>query len=152
MAREVLQPQRHRRQRQIVQRAILKPFRANVQVVPVADDGGVGNRAASEPRASQLGQRRAARQQTPHPGRVAEQLVERERDEIGMPSRKIERIGRCECRGVEEHIPALRLCLGNPVEGMLYPREIRLGGKGEELMTAGARLSKQGGQRVGVNI
>src|SRR5690349_15598377 len=100
----------HRWQGQVVDRAILEASFVRQQVMPAtALHGRDTDRAASEPGPAQLPKRRFARQQAADPGWVAEDFVERQCYEIGMPAAQIEPVGRREGRSIEQHIPAALL-------------------------------------------
>ena len=65
-------------------------------IVPPANHG------RSQPGRAPRGGRRAQ----PIAGRVAEHLVPGDRDEVGLPARQVEPVGRHEGRGVQQHVPA----------------------------------------------
>ena len=83
-----------------------------------------------------------ARDQTADAGRVAENLVEGLRYEIGPPAAEVQPIGGRECGGVEQHVPAVLLCERNPVERMLHARKVRLRRIGEQSVATARRPRK----------
>ena len=87
--------------------AVLEVGRAGRRLVPLALDEGGDDRAAGEPGPLELGERLAARDQAADAGRLAEHLVERERDEVRVPAGEVEPVGRHERGGVEQHVPAV---------------------------------------------
>ena len=99
-----------------------KPGFARRQHVPLSLHGGEVHRAAGEPRAAQAGQRVVADQQTADAGRIAEHLVERDRDEVRPHHAQIEAVGRHERRRVEQHVPAARVRRLDEAQRMLDAR------------------------------
>ena len=102
-------------------------------VVLALDERG-HDRAAGEPRSLELGERVAAREQAADAGRPAEHLVERERDEVRMPDAQVEPVGRDVGGGVEQHVPAVRVGLLDPLQRVLDAGEVRLGRVGEQVV------------------
>ncbi len=78
-----------------------------------------------------------ARDQGAYAGGVAEHLVERETDEVGAPPTEVEPVGGDERRRVQQHIPALRVRLRDPLQRVLHTGEVRLRRIGEKMMRAG---------------
>ena len=96
-----------RGQVEVVDGAVLEVRRAGRGLVPLALDEGGDDRAAGEPGPLELGERVAAREQAADAGRLAEHLVEGERDEVGVPAGEVEPVGRHVGGGVEQHVPAV---------------------------------------------
>ena len=65
----------------------------------------------------------AAGHQRADAGRVAEDLVERERDEIRFEPAQVERVGGREGGRVQQHIPAMGVGALDPFERMLDTEE-----------------------------
>ena len=97
---------------------------------------------------SQLGERLAAGEQAADAGRLAEHLVEGERDEVRVPAGQVEPVGRHERGGVEQHVPAVRVRLLDPVERVLDAGEVRLGRVGEEVVVLAADLGQVARQQL----
>ena len=72
-------------------------------------------------------------------GRVAEHLVEGDRDEVGLPGREVEPTRRHERGAVEQHVPAPLLRRRDPLERVLDAGEVRLRGIGEQVVAAPGR-------------
>ncbi len=121
------------RQREEVQRSVLEPGLPVRHRVPVALDAHGGDRAAGEPRPVQPGQRLLTGEEAADSGRIAEQLVQRDRDEVRLPLAEVEPVRRHERRTVHQHVPAGRLCSRNPLERVLDAREVRLRRVGEQV-------------------
>jgi len=99
----------------------------------------------------QLAQGLAPGDQRSHPGGIAENLVEGQRDEIGMGLAQIETVGGRERRRVEQHVPAERLRPPDPGQIVLDAGEVRLGRVGEQVGRVGAGLAQQIGEPALVN-
>ena len=111
-----------------------KPGGARREVVPVvALHRGQRDGAAGEPRPAQPGQRLPAGDQAAAPRRVAEELVEGDRDEVGADRRGVQGIGRREGGAVEQDVPAELVRLGDPLERVLGAAEVGLRRIREEL-------------------
>ncbi len=108
-ALNVTQPNLHRRQRQIVQGAVLKAFSAGMQEVAVALYRRHRDRAAGEPGTVQFCQGAAAGDQRANAGRVAENFIEGKRDKIRVDGGEIQRIGGGEGGRIQQHIPSFGL-------------------------------------------
>jgi len=134
--RQVAQSHLDGRDVEIVDRAVLKARFARRQEVAVTLHRRDRDRAAGIPGAPQPRQRRFARQQAPCAGRVAEHLVEREGHEVRQPARQVQPVGRCERRGIHQHVPAQGLRLPDQFERVLRAREVGLRGKREEIRCA----------------
>ena len=87
-----------------------------------------------EPRALELGERVAAGEQAADAGRPAEHLVEGSRHEVRVPAAEVEPVGRHVCGGVEQHVPAVRVGLLDPLQRVLHAGEVRLRGVGEQVV------------------
>ena len=96
---------------------------------------GDGDRPAGEGRPPQLGQRVAPGDQRTHAGRVAEDLVEGHGHEVGAVLVEVQRVGRSEGSGVEQHTPPVR----TDGEGMLHAGVVRLRGKRQQSGGPGQR-------------
>ena len=127
---------------EVVDGAVLEVRRARGGLVPLALDEGGDDRAAGEPGPLELGQRLAAREQAADAGRPAEHLVEGEGDEVRVPAAEVEPVGRHVGGGVEEHVPAVRVRLLDPVERVLDAGEVRLGRVGEQVVVLAADLGQ----------
>jgi hypothetical protein len=108
--------------------------------VAIAPDGSDRDRAAGEPWAAQLAQCRLASNQGADSGRVAEDLVEGDRNEVGVPDAQVQSIGRHERGCIQQDIPALILCTRDPVKRVPNTREVGLRGVGEKVGRIGAGL------------
>src|SRR4051812_41462320 len=98
------------------------------------------DRAAAEPRALEPRKRVSPREQRAEAGRVAEQLVEGHRDEVGPPDAEVQPAGRQECGGIDYHVPPALLREGDPLERMLDAGEVGLRRVGEEVVPVRARV------------
>ena len=112
----------HGRQVEVVDGAVLEVRGAGCGLVVLALDERGDDRAAGEPRPLELGERVAAGEQAADAGRPAEHLVERERDEVRVPAAEVEPVGGHVCGGVEQHVPAVRVGLLDPLERVLRRR------------------------------
>jgi hypothetical protein len=104
---------------------------------PAPLDVGGDHRATAEPRTPESPERRTPCEQGAHTGRVAEHLVERDRDEVRLPHRQVEPAGRHERGGVDDHVPASRLGQRDPVERVLDAGEVRLRWVREQVVAVG---------------
>src|ERR1019366_7146301 len=91
---DVLQTELNGRNPQIVDRAVLEGGWPRAKVVAATPRvtgfvRGQEYRAAGIPRPPQLGERVMAIDQTANAGWVAEDLVERQRDKVGMPATEV---------------------------------------------------------------
>ena len=134
---EVAQADLHRRDPEVVHGAVLEAGVAGVRHDHVAlhvrgDDG-----AAAEPRPLQALERPAPDDQRAQARRVAEHLVEGDRDEVRLPHRQVEPARRRERGAVQEHVPAPLMGQVDPLQRMLDAREVGLRGIGEEAGAVG---------------
>jgi hypothetical protein len=120
-ALQVAQTGFHRRNAQVVQRAVLEPGLAFGQHMHAPLHRGEVDRAAAEPGAPQGGERLVAHQQAAHAGGVAEHLVERHHHEIGRHGAQVQAAGGHEGGGVQQHVPALRARGLHQIERVLDP-------------------------------
>ena len=111
---------------------------ARNQSVTGSGHRGDRDRAPGEPGPDELGQGVAAGDQRPHPGRVPEHLVERQRDEVDVAIVEVQRVGRSERRCVPQHPPAVR----DLRQRVLHPGVVGLGGQREQ-----AGRSREGAQQ-----
>ena len=119
---------------EVVDGAVFEVRRARGRLVVLALDERRDDRSAREPRPLEFGERLSPGEQTTHTGGPAEHLVERERDEVGMPSVQVEPVGRDVRGGVEQHVPAVRLGLLDPFQGVVDAGEVRLCRVGEQVV------------------
>ncbi len=131
---DVAQPALHGRQVQVVDGAVLERGGVGREIVRVRLHRGDLNRPSRKPRPAQLREHRLAHEQAADPGRVAEHLVEGERDEVRPASRQVEPVCGNERRGVEDHVPSGGMRFVDDLHRVLHAAEIRLRGVGEELV------------------
>ena len=137
---DVAQADLDRRDAEVVDGAVLEQRVAGERHDHVALDVRGDHRAAAEPGALQPLERRAPREQRAEPGRVAEHLVEGDRDEVRLPHRQVEPARRHERGGVQDHVPAALLGRRDPLERVLDAGEVGLRRVGEEVVAVrGAR-------------
>ena len=92
-----------------------------------------GDRAACEPRSAQLRQCRLAHDQRAGSCRVSEHLVERDRHVVWPPAAQVQRIGRHECRRVEQYVPAPALATSIQSSGCWTPLKLDCAGYANNL-------------------
>ncbi len=125
---------------QIVQRAILEARFPRRQDVKPSLDGGEVDRAAGEPRPLQAGERGIPNQEAADAGRVAEHLVERDRDEVRSDGFQIEPVGRDERRRIEQDVPAVRARpRSTSASGCLTPEKFDCAGNANRFGLRGVR-------------
>ena len=76
-------------------------------------------------------------EQRPDARGIAEELVERERDEVGLDDAQVEPVGGHEGGAVEDHVPAVLVRLLDPLERVLHAAEVGLRRVGEQVVRAG---------------
>ena len=135
---DVAQADLDRRDAEVVDRAVLEQRVAGERHDHVALDVRGDHRAAAEPGALQPLERLAPREQRAEAGRVAEHLVEGDRDEVGLPRRQVEPARRHERGAVDDHVPAPLLGRRDPLQRVLDAGEVRLRRVGEEVVAVRA--------------
>ena len=131
-----------RGQVEVVDGAVLEVRGAGGEVVVLALDERGDDRAAGEPRPLELGERVPAREQAADAGRPAEHLVERQRDEVGVPAAEVEPVGRHVGGGVEQDVPAVLVRLLDPLQRVLDAGEVRLRRIGEQVVVVARGLGQ----------
>ena len=116
----------------VVRRPVLEGIDRGAQLVRLVLHRDPIHGATGKPRAAQLRQRPAPRDQRADAGGDAEQLVERDGDEVGAHGAKIE-AARRDVRGrIEQHRIAQLLRIGDERQWVPPAREVGLRRKGEE--------------------
>lgn len=130
---DVAQAEIDGRQAQVVDGAVLEGRDSVFQVVPALTlDRHDADGAAGEPGTAQPRQHLSPHDQCADAGRIAEDLVERQRHQVGLDHAQVESIGGHESRTVQQDVPAEILRLGHQLERMLHTGEIRLRREGEQ--------------------
>ncbi len=137
-ALDVAQADLDRRDAEVVDGAVLEQRVAGERHDHVALDVRGDHRAAAEPGTLQPVEGRAPGDQRADPRRVAEHLVEGDRDEVRLPDREVEPARRYERGAVEDHVPAPLVGRLDPLERMLDAGEVGLRRVGEEVVAARA--------------
>src|SRR6266700_1869981 len=137
-ALNMFEPYLHRGQHQIIERAIFKTLFVRLQIkasprIHSCHDRTKGDRATGIPGAAQFGQRGFPREQASNTGGIAEDLIERERDKVGVPPGEVQAIGGNEGGAIHEHIPPPGMGFLDPIQWMLHARDVRLGGVGKQV-------------------